>query len=112
MGYYISTMKAIEQLRATAAKIGVTLDVTNYSIHCDAPSGYVWLANGLPSLHIQYATNSQSWLVKAITMELPNLKMGLSKVTDEKQLSEHRWNLGDDTWAAPSNAPDKLEWPN
>jgi hypothetical protein len=103
-------MKAIEQLRERLALIGATLDDGEYSLHCDAPKGYIWRANGTPTLSIHYATNSQSWLVEAIRMEMPNLKMGLEKVTDPAELAEIRHNQDDDTWGAPENAPERIEF--
>ena len=105
-------MKMINDLRKQLESIGATLDPnTDYTLNCDAPSGYVWRANRTPTLAIHYATNHQTWLAQAIREETPNLKMGLEKVTDEKELAEHRWNLGDDSWGAPADAPDRIEWP-
>lgn len=104
-------MKAIDQLKATAEKIGVTLDVTDYDIHCDAPSGYVWRANDLPSLHIHYASNSETWLMVALRESKSDLLMGLEKVTDAERLAEHRWNLDDDAWGAAPDAPETISWP-
>lgn len=104
-------MKLIEQLREQLRKVGAKLDDGDYALHCDAPSGYVWLANGMPSFTIHYATNRQTWLAQAIKEEMPNLKMGLEKVTDETELKEHRHNLDDDTWGAKLEAPQRIEWP-
>ena len=106
-------MKMINDLRKQLESIGATLDPnTDYTLKCDAPSGYVWRANGTTCLSIHYATNRQTWLAEELRRELPNLKMGLEKVTDEEQLTEHRWNLGEDSWGAPADAPDRIEWPN
>lgn len=103
-------MKLIESLRIKLAAIGATLDAGDYSLHCDAPSGYVWRANGLPSYHIHYATNSQSWLAKALREEKDSLDMGLELVTDPKDIEEHRWNLGDDNWGAPAGSPKTISF--
>jgi hypothetical protein len=106
-------MKLINDLRQKLESIGAMLDEqAEQFVVCDSPSGYVWRANGGTSLTIQYKNNGgQSWLAKALRDAMPNLKMGLEKVTDEKELAEHRWNLGDDSWGAPSDAPKRIEWP-
>jgi len=104
-------MKTIERLRAQIESIGGTLDGTPYALHFDAPRGYVWRANGTPSLTIHYATNHQSWLSEAVRLELPNLKMGLEKVTDPDMLAEIQHNNDDDSWGAPADAPERIEWP-
>jgi hypothetical protein len=107
-------MKLINDLRQKLESIGATLDEqAEQFVVCDSPSGYVWRANGGTSLTIQYKNNGgQSWLAQALRDEMPNLKMGLEKVTDEKELAEHRWNLGDDSWGAPADAPNRIEWPH
>ena len=105
-------MKVINDLRKTLKTIGATLDEgAGYVLNCDAPSGYVWRANGCCALPIQCATNSQTWYAKAIREEMPSLKMGLEKVTDPAEIAEKRHELGDDTWGAPADAPDRIEWP-
>lgn len=106
-------MKLVENLRAQLRAIGATLDDSSNesALNCDAPPGYVWRANGNPNFVIHFATNQQSWLADALRAEMPNLKMGLEKVTDEKELAEHRWNLGDDSWGAAADAPERIEWP-
>src|ERR1017187_8157155 len=105
-------MKIIKDLQRKLESIGATLDPQmDYTLHCDAPSGYIWRATGLPSLSIHYATNRQTWLAEEMRRELPNLKMGLEKVTDEKRMAEIRWDLDNDTWGAPADAPDRIEWP-
>ena len=100
-------MKAIERLKAQLEKIGATLDpATDYTLNCDTPSGYVWRANGCTCIAIHYATNRQSWLVQALREDgLPRLRMGLVKVTDERELAGWRHDLDDDTWGAPADAP-------
>ena len=107
-------MKLIEQLRANLKAIGATLDDRAEGfVVCDAPSGYVWTANGEPSLTINFANyGGQRWLAEAMRYEGKNLAMGLDKVTDKKKLADHRWNLGDDDWGAPTDAPDRIEWPS
>ncbi len=104
-------MKLIESIRRRLASIGGTLDDGEYTLNLDAPSGYVWRANGEPNYPIHYATNSQSWLAKALREEADALNMGLEKVTDAKRLEEIQWNLGDDDWIAAPDAPMTLEWP-
>ena len=106
-------MKMIKDLQRKLESIGATLDTqAEQFVVCDSPSGYVWRANGNTSLTIQYKNNGgQSWLAQALRDEMPNLKMGLEKVTDEKRLAEIRWDLGDDSWGAPEDAPDIIEWP-
>jgi len=108
-------MKCIEKLRADLAAIGATLDEGDgYVLNCDAPSGYVWAATGCTAIPIQVRNNGgQSWVAQAIADERKDrLAMGLEKVTDPKELAGHRWELGDDTWGAPADAPDKVEWRN
>ncbi len=104
-------MKSIERLRADLAAMGATLNDTPYSLHCDAPDGYVWKANGEPSYTIHYATNRQSWLMEELRYEMPNLKMGLRLATAE-ELPEIRWNLGEDEWGAAADAPETITWKN
>lgn len=107
-------MKLIEQLRKQLEKIGATLDDTSneQTLNCDAPSGYVWRANGCCCIAIQFATNRQTWLAQALREDgLPRLKMGLKKVTDPEEVAAKRHELDDDTWGAPADAPDRIEWP-
>ncbi len=104
-------MKLIEKLNGQLSAVGATLDQTPYTLHLDAPSGYVWKANDLPSYAIQYANNSQSWLAAALRSEMPALKLGLRKVTDAAELAEFRHSLDDDAWGAPETAPDFIQFP-
>ena len=104
-------MKAIETLREQLAKIGATLDDSSeYTLCCDAPSGYVWNANGCRCIAIQYANNSQTWLTVALKESYPELKMGLVKVTDPEEIASHRWDTGEDDWGAAPDSPNKIEW--
>lgn len=103
-------MKAIEKLRKELEAIGATLDdSSDYSLHCDAPRGYVWRANQTPTLSIQYASNHQSWLMEALRYEYNNLKMGLILATAE-ELVEIRHLNDDDSWGAMENAPERIEF--
>lgn len=106
-------MKTLNQLRQKLESIGATLDEkAEQFVVCDSPSGYVWRANGHTALTIQYRNNGgQSWMAEALRQELPGLRMGLVKVTDEKRLAALRWDLDDDTWGAAENAPERIEWP-
>lgn len=104
-------MKAIEQLKAKLERIGATLDPDcDYTLNCDAPRGYVWVATGSPTLAIHYATNSQSWLTQALREEMPNLKMGL-RLADAEELADARHNNDDDSWGAPDGSPERIAWP-
>lgn len=110
-------MKAIDNLRAQLARIGATLDDTPYSLHCDAPQGYVWRANGETGYSIHYASNSQSWLTAALKEELPALKMGLRKCTPEETIEiNFSHGLGGEgeepAWIAPDDAPSEINWIN
>lgn len=106
-------MKAIEELKRKLAAVGATLDENySYDLNCDAPSGYVWAANGCRCLCIQWATNSQTWLIKALKEAQADFEMGLVKVTDPEAIASHRWDMDDDTWGAPADAPNKIEWPS
>jgi hypothetical protein len=105
-------MKAIEDLKRRMEAIGGSLD--NYAdFFClDAPSGYVWSANGLHSITIRWANNSgQTWLTKAIREESAAIAMGLEKVTNEESIKAARYDLDDDSWGAPYDAPEKLFLP-
>jgi len=104
--------KTVDKLRAKLLPLGVTIEDTDYSLHFDAPSGYIWCANGLPSYHVHYATNSESWLRQALQSEMEALRMGLEKVTDPGELERARWDLDDDAWGAPADAPATIEWPS
>lgn len=107
-------MKLIEQLRAQLESIGASLDDKSCegTLNCDAPSGYVWRANGCTCIAIQWANHSQSWLSKALKEDgLPRLRMGLSKVTDAKEIAETRHLLDDDSWGASIEAPETIAWP-
>ena len=105
-------MKTLDTLRKTLGRIGATLDThADNFVVCDAPSGYVWRANGNTSLTIQYRNNCQSWLSHAIRDELPNLRMGLVKVANPARIEEIRYSLDDDSWGAPPSAPDRIAWP-
>lgn len=102
----------IQQLRKELESIGATLyPDTDYALHCDAPSGYVWTANGCSCITIQYATNQHSWLAQALREDgYPRLKMGLDKVTDPQEILIKRYELDDNSWGAPENAPPRIEW--
>ena len=103
---------SLEWIRTTLERIGATLDQTDNFVVCDAPSGYVWRSNGNTSLTIQYRNNcGQSWLSQAVRDELPNLRMGLLKITDQTRIAEIRYALDDDLWGAPTDAPDRIAWP-
>lgn len=103
-------MKAIEQLRAKLARVGATLEDDGYALHCDAPAGYTWRANGCRCISIHYATNAQQWLVKAIREDMDRLQMGLDKVTDPEELAMHQHEIDDDNWKAAPEAPERIEW--
>lgn len=107
-------MKMIEELKTKLAKVGATLDedCMGTTLNCDAPSGYVWNANGCSCLAIQYATNRQTWLAEALRTDgYPRLSMGLDKVTDAEGLAAMRNDLDDENWGAPVDAPNRIEWP-
>ena len=105
-------MKIIIQLKAQLEKIGARLDErSEYDLYCDAPSGYVWRANGCCTIAIQCASNSQSWYAKAIDEAIRNrLKMGLTKVVDPREIKRIRFELDDDSWGADASAPGRIEW--
>lgn len=98
-------MNAIQKLEMIMKKIGGRLEDTGYNLHLDAPNGYIWKSNGLPTFTLQYANNSQTWLSKILQVELKNLKMGLQKVTDPEQIKQIQYDLDDDTWGADKNSP-------
>lgn len=108
-------MKLIDNLRKELESVGAKLDDKSgagYDLYCDAPSGYVWSANGCTTISIHYATNSQSWLAKELREDAyPQLKLGLEKVTDQTEIERYRWDLDDDTWGAKPEDPDKIAWP-
>lgn len=106
----LQTMKAIEQLRTKLAAIGATLDDSGgYSLHCDAPRGYVWVANGMVGISIHYASNHQTWLAKAIREEMPAFRMGL-RLADEKEQVEIEYNNDDGPWIAPDGAAEMIQF--
>lgn len=76
-----SELKVVMELKRKLESIGATLDYGDgYVLNCDAPSGYVWAANGCHAIPIQCASNSQSWYAKAISEEYKDrLAMGLKK---------------------------------
>src|ERR1039457_1397717 len=105
-------MKQIDQLRAQLEEIGATLDDNGYILFFDAPSGYVWGANGDGTYSVLYLEDDRSFLTKAIREEaLPALKMGLKKVTDPKKIERIRYEQDDDSWGAPASAPATIAWP-
>lgn len=81
---------------------GIKVTDEGHAIHLDAPDGFVWNANGETGLSIQYATNRQSWLGKAIKEEWDAISMGLARETDPKRIAEIRHGLGDDNWGKTS----------
>lgn len=103
-------MKAIKELRSKLESIGATLDAGDFSLHCDAPKGYVWASSGQVGLSIHYASGRQSWLIQAIKEEMPSLKMGL-RLADEKERSEAEWN-NEEPWDAPEGSDETIDWPN
>jgi len=107
-------MKLLDNLRADLARIGATLDdSSDDSINLDAPSGYVWRANGCTAYRIQFANSQgQTWIAEALRVEAPALRLGLDKVVDPEVLADHRHELGDDGWGAAPDAPDHIGWPS
>lgn len=104
-------MKLVNQLQAKLATVGATAENDGYTLHCDAPSGYVWRANGGTCIAIPYANNSQSWLASALREDgYKRLSMGLVKVVDQERLKSIRFELGDDSWGAPDGAPDRIDF--
>lgn len=104
----------IDELERKLKSVGASLDPDrDWTLNCDAPSGYVWRANGCHTLAIQWATNQQTWLSEALKKDgYPRLAMGLDKVTDAGVIEMHRHELDDDTWGAAADAPNRIEWPN
>lgn len=92
------------QLEKIIKSIGGSVDDDGYGIHLDAPDGYVWLANGQTAFTIHYSTNRQSWFGKAISEEWNSIKDGVEKVTDQKQIEQIRYDLGDDSWGSSLRA--------
>jgi hypothetical protein len=105
--------KAIDRLREQLEEVGATLDASDFTLCCDAPSGYVWRATYTRCLPIPYASSHgrhyQSWLIKALKEERPSLAKGLVKVTDLEEIAMHRHDTGEDDWGAPADAPDYIE---
>lgn len=105
-------MKTLDNLRRKLESVGATMEEFDCFVVCDSPSGYVWRSTGGTALTIRYRNVvGQSWLAEELRREMPNLKMGLCKITDTKQLDQWRWDLGDDTWGASSDAPEIIEFP-
>ena len=51
-------------------------------------------------------SGGQTWAAKAIAEERKDrLALGLRKVTDPEELASRRWDLGEDDWGAPPDAP-------
>ena len=103
-------MKIVERLRKAAESIGCGLDDGGFTLTFDAKPGYVWDANGEPSLCIHYATSRESWLAQALKEELPNLMAGLSKVTDPKEMERIEFERGE-RWASEAGSPEHLDFP-
>ncbi len=104
-------MKCIDKLREDLAQIGATLDEGDGCVlNCDAPNGYVWASTDCLAIPIQIMNCSgQTWAAKAIAEERKDrLAAGLRKVTDPKELADRRWDLDDDNWGAPADAPDTI----
>ena len=104
-------MKLADKLREKLAQVGATLDMTEYDLNADAPSGYTWAANGCRTICAPWASNSQTWLSLAIRDLELSLKLGLKKVTDSTALAELRHLLDDDSWGAAAAAPLTINWP-
>ena len=104
-------MKAIKKLRTELEAVGAKLDEYDYSLCCDAPKGYVWRANSEPCISIQFGAHGQTWLTDALKDGYSRLKMGLEKVTDEKELKEIQFSLDDDSWIAEVNSPEFISFP-
>lgn len=102
-------MKAINQLRTKLQSMGASLDDSSgYTLYCDAAPGYVWASTGNAQVTIHYATNSQSWLVKAIKDAMDDLGGGLRLASDEER-EQIEWN-NDEEWKAPAGAPATISW--
>lgn len=87
-------MKAIEQLKAKAAKVGVSVDDgAGYCINLDAPAGYRWNANGCTVISEPSANNSRTWYVKACKEMERMATMGLELITDAKEIEVIEWEM-------------------
>ena len=104
-------MNTIDQLRKAVESIGGKLDPgDDFTLTFDAPAGYVWDANGEPSLAIHYATSRESWLTQAVKEEAPRLLMGLSLVIDPDEVASIEYGR-DESWKAPEGSPAHLDFP-
>lgn len=79
----------------------------------DAPMGYVWGANGNPSISETCANHGKTWFAEAVHyMDTQMASFGLNKVTEQAELDRIRWDYDDDTWGASPDAPDHINWPS
>jgi len=102
-------MKAIDSLQEKVRHLGATVTSDQSTVYIDSPPGYVWSTTGCRALVIVYNNGSQTWLAKAIADAMPDVRMGLVKVTDPKEIERHQWELGDDDWKAPDGSPEELK---
>ncbi len=54
-----------QKVLALLRQFGATVEDTGYTLHFDAPTGYVWAGDGLHCLSHPYATNGGSWKTEA-----------------------------------------------
>jgi len=104
-------MKLIDQLKTKMEALGGSLDEYEDFFCLDCPSGYVWRSNGNTSMSITFSNGSETWLAKAIRMEMDNIRMGMEREDKPERIAEIRHLLDDDTWGAPTTAPEALVWP-
>lgn len=100
-------MKCVDELRLKLAAFGVRVEKDDISLFCEAPTGFVWRSNDLPTLTIHCSNNRQSWTAAAIRSELPNLRMGLRRVDDPNRLAELEHELGE-PWRPVAGAPEAI----
>ena len=91
-------MKAIEKLQRQLEEVGASLDEYDFFVNCDAPSGYVWVANGETNIPIHFGAHGQTWLTVALKDGYSRLNMGLEKVEDDARIEEIRFGLDNDDW--------------
>lgn len=104
-------MKAIERLKTRLEKYGVTIDEYEDTFYVDAPRGYKWWATDTHTLAVRWRNESgQTWLRDALKSLEEDIKDGLEKVIDPAELEATRWDMGDDTWGAAPDAPERIEF--
>jgi hypothetical protein len=101
--------KMLDRLEKQLAPHGATIDRCGMFFCLDAPSGYLWVANGSTSISVTHENHGgQTWMADAIKDAVNQIRDGLAKEDDPAEIERLRFEMDED-WGAPDGAPDFID---